>query len=156
MTEQAIPESRSYRHVKCGNDTVVSEQSFEVVSNPMSSMEQTQCSSCGAMFPISDFEWSDTGEKISDYYARHTKSATDLQRFLCSKQFMVALIAICILVTEIGIYFLLANDDKFVLIFCLVGGLMIGAIIGMAICVSGFANPIKRKVCGVSDTRSLK
>lgn len=156
MTEQAVPESRTYRHVQCGNDTLVSGQPFEVVSNPMSSMEQTQCSSCGAMFPISDFEWSDTGENLSAYYARHSTNATDLQRFLCSKKFMVALIAICIIMTEIGIYFLLANGDTFVLIFCLVGGLMIGAIIGMSVFVSGFADPIKRKVCGVSDTRCLK
>lgn len=155
MSEQAIPESRAYRHVQCGNETVVGGQPFEVVSNPMSSMEQTQCSSCGAMFPISEFEWSDTGEKISDYYARYTENATDLQRFLCSKKFMVALIAVCIVLTEIGIYFLLADKEKTVLIFSLLGGLLVGAFIGMAAFVSGFADPIKRKVCGVSDTRSL-
>lgn len=155
MNEQAVPESRAYRHVKCGNDTVVSGQPFEVVSNPMSSMEQTQCSSCGAMYPITEFEWSDTGETISDYYARHTKNATDMQRFLCSKKFMVALIVLCILAIEIGVYFLLANAGGLVLFFGLVGGLVIGAIIGMSVFLSGFANPIKRKVCGVRDTRSL-
>ncbi len=155
MTEQAAPESRTYRHVKCGQDTVVSGQAFEVVSNPMSSMERTQCSSCGEMFPITDFAWSDTGETISDYYARHSRSATPLQRFLCSKKFMVAVIALSIVAMEIGIWFLLARGDKFVLAFCLVGGLVIGAIIGMAVFVSGFADPIKRTVCGVSDTRSL-
>lgn len=156
MTEEAVPESRAYRHVTCGNETVVGGQPFEVVSNPMSSMEQTQCSSCDGMFPISDFEWSDTGEKISDYYARHSQSATDLQRFLCSKRFMVAIIVACIIATEIGVYLLLANQGTFVLIFCLVGGLMIGAMIGMAVFISGFANPIKSKVCGVSDTRTLR
>jgi hypothetical protein len=155
MTEQSVPESRTYRHAKCGQDTVVSGQAFEVVSNPMSSMEQTQCSSCGAMFPITDFAWSDTGETISDYYARHSTSATPMQRFLCTKTFMVAVIAICIVATEVGIYFLLARGDRFVLAFCLAGGLVIGAIIGMAVFVSGFADPIKRKVCGVRDTRSL-
>jgi len=156
MTDQPVPESRTYRHVKCGGETFVGGQSFEVVSNPMSSMEQTLCASCGAMFPIAEFEWSDTGEKISDYYTRHSTNATDLQRCLCSKKFMVALIALCVVLTEIGIYFLLRNGDRIVLIFCLVGGVMIGGIIGMSAFVSGFANPIKRKVCGVSDTRSLK
>ena len=156
MTDQTIPECRSYRHLQCGNDTVVSGQAFEVVSNPMSSMERTQCSACGAMFPITDFAWSDSGETLSDYYARHTSSATDLQRFLCSKTFMVALIVLGIVLTDIGIYFLMRGGDTFVLLFCMVGGLMIGAIIGMGVFVSGFADPIKRKVCGVRDTRSLK
>ncbi|MGC1272548.1 MAG: hypothetical protein WBC44_02485 [Planctomycetaceae bacterium] len=107
------------------------------------------------MYPITEFEWSDTGETISDYYARHTKNATDMQRFLCSKKFMVALIVLCILAIEIGVYFLLANAGGLVLFFGLVGGLVIGAIIGMSVFLSGFANPIKRKVCGVRDTRSL-
>ncbi len=156
MTEQPVPESRTYRHVKCGNETLVGGQPFEVVSNPMSSMEQTQCANCGAMFPIAEFEWSDTGEKISDYYARHSTNATDLQRFLCSKKFMVALIVLCVVLTEIGIWFLLRNGDRTVLIVCLVGGVMIGGIIGMAVFVSGFADPLKRKVCGVSDTRRLQ
>jgi hypothetical protein len=156
MTDQAVPESRAYRHLTCGSETLVSGQSFEVVSNPMSSMERTQCSACGAMFPISDFQWSDTGERISDYYARHTQCATGLQRFLCSKTFMVALIVVCILVVEIAIYFLLANQNTIVLALSLVGGLMLGAILGMIVFVSGVADPIKRRVCGVSDTRMLK
>ena len=156
MSEQPIPESRSYRHVACGSDTEVSGQAFEIVSNPMSSMEQTQCSLCNAMFPIADFEWCDTGEKISDYYARHSQSATELQRLLCSKKAMVALIAISVIATEIGIYLLLAQRNAVVLAVCLVGGLLIGALVGMTLFVSGLANPIKRKVCGVSDTRSLK
>jgi hypothetical protein len=155
MTEQAIPESRTYRHTQCGEETVVSDQPFEVVSNPMSSMEQTMCSTCNAMFPISEFEWVDTGEKISDYYARHTENATDLQRFLCSKKFMVGLIAACSLLTTVGIYLLVADDALLTRAICVLGGLMIGAIIGMAVFVSGFANPIKRKVCGVADTRTL-
>jgi hypothetical protein len=156
MNAEAVPESRAYRHIPCGNETLVGGQSFEVVSNPMSSMERTMCSSCGAMFPISQFEWADTGETLSDYYARHTQNATDLQRFLCSKKFMVGVIAACVLLTEIGIYFLMRNAELSVLLFTLFGGLLIGGFIGMAVFVSGFADPIKRKVCGVSDTRSLR
>jgi hypothetical protein len=79
MSDQLIPESRSYRHIQCSNETEVSGESFEVVSNPMSSMEQTFCSICGAMFPITDFEWADTSEKLSDYYARHSSDATGRQ-----------------------------------------------------------------------------
>lgn len=155
MSEQPIPESRTYRHVKCGNETVVGGQPFEVVSNPMSSMEQTQCSACEAMFPISEFEWVDTKESIADYYTRHTSNATDTQRFLCSKKFMVGLIAAFALLTTMGIHFLVADSSLLTRAICILGGLMIGAMIGMAVFVSGFADPIKRKVCGVADTRLL-
>ncbi|MEW4527052.1 hypothetical protein [Maioricimonas sp. JC845] len=155
MNDQPVPEERAYRHVTCGNETLVGGQSFEVVSNPMSSMEQTMCSACNAMFPIAEFEWADTGEKISDYYTRHSQNATDMQRFLCSKKFMVAVILLFVILTEIGIYLLMSDEETAVLAFCLVGGLMIGGIIGMSVFISGFADPIKKKVCGVSDTRLL-
>jgi len=156
MSEPSTPQSRTYRHTQCGNETVVGGQSFEVVSNPMSSMERTFCSSCNAMFPITDFEWADTGETLADYYARHTKNATDRQRFLCSKKFMVALAALGAVLTAAGAYFLVRNDGLLIQVVCLFGGLAIGAILGATVFLKGFADPIKRKVCGVSDTRLLQ
>ncbi len=114
------------------------------------------CSTCGAMFPIAEYAWADTDESLSDYYARHTIHATPLQRFLCSKTFMVALIAIAAIAVAGAAYALVANDNWLTRLICVAGGLMIGAFIGMAIFVSGFANPIKRSVCGVSDTRLLR
>ena len=156
MSEQTVPESRAYRHLQCGQDTEVSGQAFEVVSNPMSSMERTQCSACGAMFPISEFAWSDTGEKLSDYYARHTKNATPTQRFLCSKTFMVALIAGVAILTAAAISWLVWDMNWLARLICFVGGLGVGAIIGGALFLEGFDKPIRRKVCGVSDTRLLR
>lgn len=155
MSEQSIPESRTYRHVECGSETVVSGQSFEVVSNPMSSMERTMCTACNAMFPIGEFEWADTGEGLADYYARHSQGATDTQRFLCSKTFMVALVVLGAVLAAAGCYYLARNANVLAKVLCLFGGLAIGAMIGAAVFLKVFADPIKRKVCGVSDTRLL-
>jgi len=156
MSTEAVPESRAYRHSRCLQETLVAGQSFEVVSNPMSSMERTLCSACGAMFPIAEFTWADTGETLSDYYARHTRNATPTQRFLCSKKFMVAVIAGCAIPVAVGAYAFVAPNDWLTRVIIVAGGLMIGAVIGMAIFVSGVASPITRKVCGVSDTRMLR
>lgn len=155
MTEQSIPESRTYRHVECGDETVVSGDSFEVVSNPMSSMERTWCSSCEEMFPIAEYQWDDTGENLADYYARHSKSATDLQRFLCSKKFMVALAGLGAVLTAAGFYYLVRNDNWLAKAVCLFTGVAVGGIIGGTVFLKAFANPITRKVCGVRDTRLL-
>ena len=156
MPTEAVPESRAYRHSSCQQETLVGGQSFEVVSNPMSSMERTMCSTCGAMFPIAEFAWADTGETLSDYYARHTRNATPTQRFLCSKRFMVAVIAACAVAVAIAAYAFVAPGDWLTRAVIVAGGLMIGAFVGMAIFVSGVANPITRKVCGVADTRMLR
>ncbi|MBD3676238.1 MAG: hypothetical protein HUJ26_22230 [Planctomycetaceae bacterium] len=155
MTDQLVPESRVYRHRQCGEETTVGDQSFETVSNPMSSMERTYCSSCGAMFEISEFEWSDTGETIADYYARHSQNATPSQRFLTSKKFMLLVILIIALPAAGGAFVLLANSGMLVRLLGAFGGFIVGAFIGMMIFVEAFAKPITKKVCGVTDTRTL-
>ena len=108
------------------------------------------------MFGITEYEWIDTGETISDYYARHSKSATPLQRFLSSKKFMVLTISLIALPAAIGAYWPMGNGNWLARIFGVIGGFVIGAFIGMMIFVEVFAKPITRKVCGVSDTRNLK
>lgn len=156
MAENPLPESRAYRHTKCGTETTVSGQSFETVSNPMSSMERTFCTSCNSMFGIDEYEWADTGETIADYYARHSKNATALQRFLSSKKFMMTLILIVALPAAIGAFLLLANNNSLSRTLGSLAGLVVGAFIGMMLFVEAFAKPITRKVCGVNDTRVLK
>lgn len=156
MTDEPVPESRVYRHRQCGEETTVGDQSFETVSNPMSSMERTFCSSCQAMFEISEFEWSDTGETIADYYARHSKNATPSQRFLTSKKFMLLIILLIAVPAAGGAFVLLANSGMLARLLGAFGGLLVGAFIGMMIFVEAFAKPITKKVCGVTDTRSLK
>ncbi|HEV8002145.1 MAG TPA: hypothetical protein VGP63_19810 [Planctomycetaceae bacterium] len=156
MSNDVPPESRSYLHAKCSTETVVGGTAFENVSNPMSSVTRTWCSQCGAYFPMSDYAWSDTGEKISDYYARHSKKATDLQHFLCSKKVMIALWIIGFISAAIGAYFLFEQRPlgaKLVLVP--IGG-AIGVAIASVVFVEGLANPIRRNVCGVKDTRLLK
>ena len=156
MSDTAVPESRAYRHVKCGTETVVAGQSFEVVSNPMSSMTRTWCNHCNAHDGIAEYSWSDTGESIADYYARHSASATDLQRFLCSKKFMVTLWVVGFLLASVGAYFLLANARPGMRMIATPLAGIVGVLIASAIFLSGFADPIKRKVCGVKDTRVLR
>jgi hypothetical protein len=104
---------------------------------------------------MSDFEWSDTNENLVAYYARHSKTATDLQRFLCSKKFMVILWVIGFVLAAIGAFFLFGNNALWVkIVFIPLTG-VIGVLIASAVFVTGFADPIKRKVCGVHDTRLL-
>ncbi|MCA9074185.1 MAG: hypothetical protein KDA93_04065 [Planctomycetaceae bacterium] len=156
MSDPTVPESRAYRHVQCQTETVVGEESFVVASNPMSSMEQTFCSTCQMMFPIAEFEWVDTGETIADYYARHSADATDMQRLLCSKKCMVAIALLGALLGAIAFYLLVKDDDFTTQAFVIFAGLAVGGVIGLQVFLKVFEGPITRKVCGVSDTRLLK
>lgn len=120
----------------------------------MSDMTRTWCNHCNAFFPITDYQWSDSGEKISDYYARHSARATALERFLCSKKFMIVCAITGLILGMVGGYFLFRNQQVWLKIFMVpfVGGL--GAFVACAIYLQ-IGKPITRRVCGVSDTRVL-
>ncbi len=155
MTEAQVPESRTYRHVKCQTETTVTGQSFEVMSNPMSDLERTWCTQCDSFFPLGEYEWADTGENVTAYYARLSTKATSLQRFLVSKKCMLILGSLGLVLGGIGGGLLFRNNGTAAIIlmtlFC--GGL--GAFAGLAFYISVLCNPITRNVCGVSDTRTL-
>jgi hypothetical protein len=156
MNQESIPESRSYRHSKCNGVTVVSGQPFEVMSNPLSDMSRTWCSECSSFFPLSEYEWVDSGEEITKYYARHSASASSVERFLCSKKFLVASAVVGFLLGAIGGFFLFRNNALWLKIFMTPFVGFIGVFIAAALNVSVIGKIIVRRVCGVKDTRILK
>lgn len=156
MTQESIPESRVYRHRICDSETVISGQSFEVASNPLAEMTRTWCNHCNSFFPVSDFEWADTGEQIALYYARHSARASNLERFLCSKTFLVASAVIGFLLGAAGGGYLFRNEALWLKIPMMLFVGFIGVFIAAAMNVSVIARIIVRRVCGVGDTRLLK
>lgn len=154
MDQQDIPESRDYRHVQCGTETVISGDAFEIGSNPLSDVTRTWCATCDAFFPVSEFEWSDTGENISDYYSRHSASATKLDRFFCSKRFMVICAITGFILGAVGGYFLFRDEQLWLQVFMVpfLGGL--GVFLACAMFLQ-LDKLITKRVCGVSDTRTL-
>jgi len=155
MPDATAPDSRSYRHLKCGTETTISGQAFEVMSNPLSDMERTWCIQCNSFFPLAEYEWADSGENVTAYYARHSAKATGLQRFLCSKKCMLVMALAGFVLGAVGGYLLFRNSALvakiLMTLFC--GGL--GAFAGLAFYISVLCNLITRNVCGVSDTRTL-
>ena len=156
MNQESIPESRTYRHSKCDSETVVSGQAFEVMSNPLSDMSRTWCSQCNSFFPISEYVWADSGEEITEYYARHSASASSIERFLCSKKFLVASAIIGFAAGAIVGFSLFRNNALWLKILMTPFVGFVGVFIAAALNVSVIGKAIVRKVCGVKDTRVLK
>ena len=156
MANELVPESRVYRHIKCGAETVVSDEAFSVVSNPLADMTRTWCTPCNAFFPVSEYEWADTGEKIVDYYSRHSTKATAVDRFLCSKTFLLVSVVLFALAGIAAGYFITRNGGWGQRL--LVSGILafIGVFAAAALNVSVISKAIVKRVCGVADTRTLK
>ena len=81
---------RAYEHVKCGQQTVVSEDDFKGLCDPLDLATHTYCVSCGDMFGIEEYVWADTEERLDKYRERLHKIIPesmlrlhDRIRFLC-------------------------------------------------------------------------
>lgn len=156
MTPPQIPESRTYRHEKCNTETVVSGQAFEALSDPLSDMSRTWCNTCEAFFPLSDYVWSDTGERITDYYARHGARATRVERFLCSRAFLVFCLVVGFVAGAILGFLLFRNDGWLLMLLMTAFTGVVGVIVLGSLKEFFLGKLIVRRVCGVRDTRLLK
>ena len=155
MPAPEIPDSRPYRHKNCGTVTVVNGTEFELLADPFSEMGRTMCSSCNDYFPITEYEWADTGETISDYCKRHSARATKLERFLCSR-----LVFLLTLFTgfNVGVFcggLLFIDIHWFAKTLMLFTGVVFAVIFGSLkeFIITKF---IFWRVYGVSDSRLLK
>ena len=83
--------SREYVHTQCGGETTVDGPEFAALADPLAKMTSTYCAECEEVFPVSQFVWADTRERISDYYAHYQKQASGLQQFLASRGGMFTL-----------------------------------------------------------------
>jgi hypothetical protein len=156
VAEQQVPESRVYRHATCGGETTVSGSPFEVITDPLASMHRTWCGECKGFFPLDQYVWLDTGEKITDYWARHGARATRLERFLCAKTAMMLFLSAGLIAGMSLGYFLFRQKQLpvMILMIAFLGG--VGLFAAAALFISVIRKFIVWRVCGVSDTRVLK
>jgi len=138
--------SRDYVHAQCSGVTTIDGPEFQALADPLTRMTSTYCSECDAVFPIDEFAWDDTQERISDYYARYQQQASGLQKFLASRTGMF---------TISSIVFFLGLASCIVLgIFGLIVAIA-GAIVSIVVHVMSIGPMILRQVLGTNDPTRL-
>jgi hypothetical protein len=155
MNTSPVPESRTYVHEKCQGLTEVRENSFEEMSNPLSDVPRTWCTVCDGFGPVAEFAWADTGEKITDYRARHSARATSLERIFCSRVVWFATLAVALIAGMAGGFVLFANSGWLMKVVMIpFTGFVCVILIGAAMIES--TKTILWRVCGFRETRRLK
>jgi hypothetical protein len=139
--------SRDYVHSQCGGTTRVDGPEFQALADPLSRMQATYCSECEEMFPIHEFAWEDTQERISDYYARYQRQASGFQRFVGSRAGMFTLA---------GVVFVLGLTSSAFLGALGVAAAIFGAIIAIVLHVVVLGPMILRQVLGTADPTQLE
>ncbi len=149
-------DSRDYIHNQCRETTTIEGPEFEALADPLANMTGTYCAECEDMFPIHEFFWADTKERISDYYERYQKQASGAQRFMASRSGMFSLAGLMLLVGLV--LAIVIGKSSGVGVGVAVGSVVgLGGAIGAVIVHSTVIGPmILKQVCGVSDPRMLK
>jgi hypothetical protein len=140
--------SRDYVHTQCGGETTIEGPEYAALADPLSKMTSTYCAECEDVFPVSDFKWADTRERISDYYAHYQKQASGLQQFFASRGGMFTLA---------GVMFVAGLS--LTLVFGIVRGLIAGvagAVVAIVFHVMVIGPMILRQVLGTNDPRQLE
>lgn len=71
-TFATIPNQRTYIHLTCGQATVITDEHFKGLCDPLTGWFgcTTFCTTCGRQDQLEHFYWADTNERLSDYRRR--------------------------------------------------------------------------------------
>jgi len=149
-------DSRSYLHTTCGAETEISGPEFQALADPLASMQRTYCAECEDYFPLEEFQWSDTGETITDYYARHGATASSMDRFWCDTSGLVCLGILGLLAgSVVGIVLGMASGF-WIGVGSSIGLGLVGGIGGIVVRETLISPRILERVCGTRDVTSLQ
>lgn len=149
MAKNKLRTSREYVHRKCKNTTVIDGPEFEALADPLANMICTYCGECEEHFPIAEFAWTDTDERISDYYKRYRQQASPAQRFLASRKAMFVMSGVAaLLALLIGLLVL-----KMPVISVVLAVVAVGATFALHTLVIG--PMILKQALGTNDPRQL-
>jgi hypothetical protein len=127
------------------------------MSDPLAGMKTTYCVACGDQFAVDEYAWSDTNESIADYYLRHQAGVRPSDLFWCGNGGLLLLVLIGLsggAVFGLIVGMLVASW----IIGLIIAGVlaMAGMVVAIVIRESMIAPKIRRRVCGVEDTRTLR
>ena len=111
--------SRTYSHVTCGSDTTVYDDSHVYVAQVFAHPKTTYCGGCEDYFPMGEFCWSNTQERLTDYYARYQSKYSNFEKMVCGPFVLLAPLLGFVIGGLFGL-----------LIFSLLAGIVVGLILG--------------------------
>ncbi len=138
---------RDYTHRACGTSTTVDGPEFSALADPLARMVSTYCVKCDDHFPVDQFSWSDSQEKLSDYYRRYQEKASPFQNFLASRMGMFSFAGSLFVLGLVGA---LALGSIW-----LVAVAVLLAIVAIVVHVLVLAPWVLKQAFGTSDAREL-
>lgn len=153
--DDEVPESRVCVHEMCGADTIVSGSDFRLLSDPLSVADRTYCAHCEEHFPLTEFRWAETRERISEYRERYQALLPRTGRLLVGTSGRLlpilggAVLGITLVLAQVPLVGTPASRA-----LAGAGGLL-GAFTGMWIQVKAIEPAVYRRAFGSSDPRTL-
>ena len=155
-SEWQTKESRTYQHLSCKEHTTVSEGDHEYVTHVFCHPYETYCVACEKHFPVEEFRWSNTKERLTDYYSRYQSMFSDSEKFICRGSFSLGTAAASLLLGAVVGF----------LVGYLLSGLtfgIVGAVVGTLLSVgftvrvvAAWIRSINQRVLGAKEYTELK
>ena len=147
--------SRTYRHYACGQHTAVSGFDHIYVTHIFSHPEETYCSTCEAAFPVDDFCWANTGEKLRDYYQRYQSLYSDSEKFMIGGLLALIVTIVAVLIGGIiglliGISFGLPIAIVLAIVFAILSGVITFKVFSYQ------EAKINKRIIGTTDYHQLR
>lgn len=153
--EHQTKTSRTYFHVTCRADTTVHDDSHVYVAQVFAHPKTTYCCGCEDYFPMGEFCWSNTQERLTDYYARYQSKYSNFEKMVCGPFVLLAPLLGFVIGGLFGL-----------LIFSLLAGIVVGLIsgtIGAFTCAviawfvqTAIMQSIDKRLLGTHDHTQLK
>jgi hypothetical protein len=108
------------------------------------------------MFQVSEFAWTDTTENLVEYRKRWAGNAGPIQRFLCSKNAVLSMLVLSIVLGAAAAQGLSPIQRGMLgYVFTALGLIVVFLMILASILISVITPMVHKRVCGVADPRQL-
>lgn len=151
-----IPESRTYRHIRCKSATQVFGPEYTALSDPLLGMVRTYCAECDELFPLDQFVWEDSRERISDFYARHAAKVSPLGRLFGSRNGLFTVAGLGALLGLLSGLLIGSIAGWLMGAIVILIGLIVGTIVGVMVSEYVIRPAIAKHWLGVTDMRMLR
>ncbi len=154
--ERGVPSApRGYTHRACGESTSLSGTYLLALCNPFSATVGTFCAECDDHFPLKEFTWDDTGERLSAARRRHAALAPAWVRGLLRPAGCLSFVVLCGLAAAGPGYAVGRLLGAPPWVFPVVAGLG-GAAVSLFVLGGVLAPAITRRYYGLDDWRELR
>jgi hypothetical protein len=125
------------------------------VSHIFDHPDRTYCERCDDHFPMHEFVWDDTGERLTDYYARYAAMFKGRDRFLASETLVFLCLGLGAVLGGVAGFRVGRNWGTLAMIGVIILGVLLVGVVGFVV-GAAIKQSVLKRVVGTDNFTSLE